>query len=45
MRSIPKEKMFEAPRYVLKDGELVIEDHEFAAITRAGSLRVARLRS
>jgi len=24
-----KEKMFEAPRYVIKDGELVIEDHEF----------------
>jgi formylmethanofuran dehydrogenase subunit A len=24
-----KEKMFAAPRYVIKDGELIIEDHEF----------------
>jgi formylmethanofuran dehydrogenase subunit A len=24
-----KERMFAAPRYVIKDGELVIEDHEF----------------
>jgi len=24
-----KEKMFSTPRYVIKDGELVIEDHEF----------------
>ncbi|HXG44186.1 MAG TPA: formylmethanofuran dehydrogenase subunit A [Gemmatimonadales bacterium] len=26
-----KEKMFSAPRYVIKGGELVIEDHEFRA--------------
>ncbi len=26
-----KEKMFSAPRYVIKDGELIIEDHEFRA--------------
>ena len=26
-----KEAMFSAPRYVIKDGELVIEDHEFRA--------------
>lgn len=26
-----KEKMFSAPRYVLKDGKLIIEDHEFRA--------------
>jgi formylmethanofuran dehydrogenase subunit A len=26
-----KEKMFSTPRYVIKDGELVIEDHEFRA--------------
>lgn len=24
-----KEKMFAAPRYVIKDGELIVEDHEF----------------
>ena len=26
-----KEKMFSTPRYVIKDGELVVEDHEFRA--------------
>lgn len=26
-----KEKMFSAPRYVIKDGELIIADHEFRA--------------
>jgi formylmethanofuran dehydrogenase subunit A len=26
-----KEKMFSTPRYVIKDGELIIEDHEFRA--------------
>jgi formylmethanofuran dehydrogenase subunit A len=26
-----KEKMFSAPRYVIKDGTLIIEDHEFRA--------------
>ena len=26
-----KEQMFNAPRYVIKDGELIIEDHEFRA--------------
>src|SRR5712691_6215503 len=26
-----KEKMFSAPRYVIKDGELIIQDHEFRA--------------
>jgi len=26
-----KEKMFSAPRYVVKDGKLIIEDHEFRA--------------
>jgi formylmethanofuran dehydrogenase subunit A len=26
-----KEKMFSTPRYVIKDGQLVIEDHEFRA--------------
>jgi formylmethanofuran dehydrogenase subunit A len=36
-----KEKMFSAPRYVIKDGELVIEDHEFRAEHEGRILHVA----
>ena len=33
--------MFAAPRYVLKDGELIIEDHEFLAEHEGRILHVA----
>ena len=36
-----KEKMFSAPRYVIKDGELIIEDHEFRAEHEGRILHVA----
>ncbi len=36
-----KEKMFSAPRYVIKDGELIIEDHEFRADHEGRILHVA----
>ena len=36
-----KEKMFSAPRYVIKDGELIIEDHEFRADHEGRLLHVA----
>ena len=36
-----KEKMFSAPRYVIKDGELVIEDHEFRTDHEGRLLHVA----
>jgi formylmethanofuran dehydrogenase subunit A len=36
-----KEQMFAAPRYVLKDGELIIEDHEFRADHEGRILHVA----
>jgi formylmethanofuran dehydrogenase subunit A len=36
-----KEKMFAAPRYVIKDGELVIEDHEFRVDHEGRLLHVA----
>jgi formylmethanofuran dehydrogenase subunit A len=36
-----KEQMFAAPRYVLKDGELIIEDHEFRAEHEGRILHVA----
>lgn len=36
-----KEKMFTAPRYVIKDGEMIIEDHEFRADHEGRFLHVA----
>ena len=36
-----KEKMFSAPRYVIKSGELIIEDHEFRADHEGRILHVA----
>jgi formylmethanofuran dehydrogenase subunit A len=36
-----KELMFSAPRYVTKDGELIIENHEFRASTEGRVLHVA----
>ncbi len=36
-----KEKMFSAPRYVIKDGELIIEDHELRADHQGRLLHVA----
>jgi formylmethanofuran dehydrogenase subunit A len=36
-----KEAMFSAPRYLIKDGELVIEDHEFRAEHEGRILHVA----
>ena len=36
-----KEKMFSAPRYVLKDGKLIIEDHEFRADNEGKILHVS----
>jgi formylmethanofuran dehydrogenase subunit A len=36
-----KEQMFSAPRYVIKDGRLVIEDHEFRADVEGRVLHVA----
>jgi formylmethanofuran dehydrogenase subunit A len=36
-----KEEMFGAPRYVTKDGELIIEDHEFRADYEGRVLHVA----
>ncbi|HEU5260370.1 MAG TPA: formylmethanofuran dehydrogenase subunit A [Gemmatimonadales bacterium] len=36
-----KEKMFSAPRYVIKDGELAIEDHEFRVSREGRTLQVA----
>ena len=36
-----KEQMFAAPRYVLKDGQLIIEDHEFRADCEGRVLHVA----
>ena len=36
-----KEKMFSAPRYVIKDGALIIEDHEFRADHGGRILHVA----
>jgi formylmethanofuran dehydrogenase subunit A len=36
-----KEKMFSAPRYVIKAGELVIEDHEFRTDTEGRVFHVA----
>jgi len=36
-----KEKMFSAPRYVIKDGELIIEDHELRADHQGRILHVA----
>ena len=36
-----KEKMFSAPRYVIKDGELIIEDHEFRRDHEGRLLHVA----
>jgi len=36
-----KEKMFSAPRYVIKSGELIIEDHEFRADHEGRVLHVA----
>jgi len=36
-----KEKMFSAPRYVIKDGELIIEDHEFRVDHEGRLLHVA----
>jgi formylmethanofuran dehydrogenase subunit A len=36
-----KEKMFSAPRYVIKGGELVIEDHEFRTDTEGTVIHVA----
>ncbi len=39
--SSDKEKMFSAPRYVIKDGELIIEDHELRADHQGRLLHVA----
>lgn len=36
-----KERMFEAPRYVIKDGELIIENHEFRRDHEGRILHVA----
>jgi formylmethanofuran dehydrogenase subunit A len=36
-----KEKMFSTPRYVIKDGEIIIEDHEFRADHEGRVLHVA----
>jgi formylmethanofuran dehydrogenase subunit A len=36
-----KEKMFSTPRYVIKDGALIIEDHEFRSDTEGRVLHVA----
>ena len=36
-----KEKMFSAPRYVIKDGQLIIEDYEFRADHEGRLLHVA----
>ncbi len=36
-----KEKMFSTPRYVIKDGALIIEDHEFRIDTEGRVLHVA----
>jgi formylmethanofuran dehydrogenase subunit A len=36
-----KEKMFSAPRYVIKDGQLIIEDYEFRADHEGRILHVA----
>jgi formylmethanofuran dehydrogenase subunit A len=36
-----KEKMFSAPRYVVKDGKLIIEDHEFRADNEGRILHVS----
>jgi formylmethanofuran dehydrogenase subunit A len=36
-----KEKMFSTPRYVIKDGALIIEDHEFRVDTEGRVLHVA----
>ena len=36
-----KEKMFSTPRYVIKDGEVIIEDHEFRAEHDGRILHVA----
>jgi formylmethanofuran dehydrogenase subunit A len=36
-----KEEMFSAPRYVIKDGELIIEDHEFRTDHAGRILHVA----
>jgi formylmethanofuran dehydrogenase subunit A len=36
-----KEKMFSTPRYVIKDGELIIEDHEFRTDHEGRLLHVA----
>jgi formylmethanofuran dehydrogenase subunit A len=36
-----KERMFSTPRYVIKDGELIIEDHEFRADHEGRILHVA----
>ena len=36
-----KEKMFSTPRYVIKDGDCVIEDHEFRADHEGRLLHVA----
>src|SRR5207249_1971072 len=36
-----KERMFGAPRYVIKDGQLIIEDHEFRADYEGRVLHVA----
>jgi len=36
-----KEKMFSTPRYVIKDGELIIEDHELRADHQGRLLHVA----
>jgi formylmethanofuran dehydrogenase subunit A len=36
-----KEKMFSAPRYVIKDGELIVSDHEFCGDHEGRLLHVA----
>jgi formylmethanofuran dehydrogenase subunit A len=36
-----KERMFSAPRYVIKDGRLIIEDHEFRSDHEGRLLHVA----
>lgn len=36
-----KEKMFSTPRYVIKDGELIIDDHEFRADHQGRVFQVA----
>ncbi len=36
-----KERMFSTPRYVIKDGELIIEDHEFRADHEGRIIHVA----